>query len=107
MGSAPERMASAPVVLIEGAEYDHLVPGAAHRHHGGHHGFGAAAGDQHLGVRVPRAAGGPAVLVRQGLPQVLGSIGDGVLVGALIGHLGQAVQQGTGRVEVGVALGRG
>ena len=95
-----------PVVLIEGAEDDDLVPRVAHRHHGGHHGLGAAAGDQHLGVRVHPAADGRPVLVRQGLPQVFGPVGDGVLVGALIGHLGQAVQHGLGGIEVGKSLGQ-
>ena len=105
-GVGPREDGVRPVVLIEGAEHDDLVPGIAHSHHGGHHGLGAAAGDQHLAVGVHSAADGTPVLVRQGLPEILGAKGDGILVGTLIGHLGQAVQHGLGGIEVGVALGQ-
>lgn len=47
-----------------------------------------------------------ALFLRQRLPEVLGAPGDGVLVGTLMGHLGQPVQDGLGRVEVGEALGQ-
>ena len=105
-GVGPREDGVRPVVLIEGAEHDDLVSGVAHGHHGGHHGLGAAAGDQHLSVGVHPPADGLPVLVRQGLPQILGAEGDRVLVGPLIGHLGQAVQHRLWGIEVGVALGQ-
>ena len=45
------------------------------------------------------------LLCRQGLPEVLGSPGDGVLVEILPADLRQPVQDGPGRVEVREALG--
>ena len=94
------------VVLIEGGEHDHLVAGIGHGHHGAHHGLGGAAGGHDLLVGVD----GPAHVVRlfsgQGLPEVLGAPGDGILVGTLMGHLGQPVQDLLGRVKVGKSLGQ-
>ena len=47
-----------------------------------------------------------ALLFRQSLPEVLGAPGDGVLMGAFVGHLRQAVQNSLGRVKVGEPLGQ-
>ena len=46
------------------------------------------------------------LLAGQCLPEVLGAPGDGVLMGPLVGHLGQPVQDRLGRIEVGEPLGQ-
>ena len=94
------------VVLIEGGEHDDLVTGIGDGHHGAHHSLGGAAGGHDLAIGVDGAAHVMALLFRQRLPEVLSAPGDGVLVGAFVGHLRQTVQNGLGRVKVGEALGQ-
>ena len=94
------------VVFVEGGEDDDFVAGIGDSHHGAHHGLGGAAGGYDLGIGVDGAAHVVALLFRQRLPEVLGTPGDGVLVGAFMGYLRQTVQNGLGRVKVGEALGQ-
>ena len=94
-----------PVVLVEGREDRHLVPGVRHRHHGGHHGLRAAAGDGNLAVGADGEAHVPGLLCRQGLPEVLGPPGDRILVEVLLADLCQPVQDSPGRLKVREALG--
>ena len=93
------------VVFIEGREHDHLVAGVGHRHHRGHHRLGAAAGDDDFSVGVDGAAHQAALLFGQRLAEVLRAPGDGVLVEILVRHLGQAVEDLLGRLEIREALG--
>ncbi len=93
------------VVLIEGGEHHHLVAGVHHGHHGTHHGLGGAAGDHDLTVGVDLPAHEAGLFFGQGLPEVLGAPGDGVLVGAGEGHLRQTVSDLLRRGEVGETLG--
>ena len=94
------------VVLVEGGEHGHPVPGIGDGHHGGHHGLGGAAGDHDLAVRVDGHAHEAALLAGQGLAEVLRAPGDGILMGAVMGHPGQGVQKWRGRVEVREPLGQ-
>ena len=94
------------VVLVKGRKDDDLVPGVRHGHHGAHHGLRGAAGGHDLPVGVDGQAHVMALLFGQRLPEVLGAPGDGVLVGAFVGHLGQPVQNGLGRVKVREPLGQ-
>ena len=94
------------VVLIKGREHDHLVAGIGDGHHGAHHGLGGAAGGHDLRIRVNGATHVMRLLFSQGLPEVLGAPGDGVLVRPLVGHLGQSVQNFFGRVKVRESLGQ-
>ena len=94
------------VIFIEGRENDHLVPGVHHRHHGGHHGLGTAAGGDDVPVRVDGQTHEAALFLSQRLPEVLSAPGDGVLVDVLPGNLGQTVEDLLRRVEVREALGQ-
>ena len=92
------------VIFIERREDHHLVAGVADGHHGGHHGFGAAAGHAYLGVGVHCMVQGRAGLFRQRFAEVLRTEGDGILVWAVVGGLCQRVQQLLGRVKIREAL---
>ena len=105
-GLRPGEDGVCPIVLIEGGEDDDLVPGVGRGHHGAHHSLGGAAGGHDFLVRVDGAAHIAGLLAGQGLSEVLGPPGDGVLMGALPGHLGQPFQDRLGRLEVGEALGQ-
>ena len=93
------------VVFVERREDDYLVPGIDHRHHGGHHGLGAAAGDGDLAVGVNGPAHIAGLLCRQGLPEVLRAPGNRVLMYIFPRDLRQPVQNGLGRLEVRKPLG--
>ena len=94
------------VIFVERGEDDDLVAGIGDGHHCGHHGLGAAAGDDDLAVGVDVAAHEVGLLLRQRLAEVLRAPGDGVLMIVLVGDLREAVEDGLGRVEVGEALGK-
>ncbi len=94
-----------PVVLVVGREHDNLVPGIDDGHHGYHHRLGAAAGHEDLGIGIYRPAHEPRLLPGEGLPEIGGPPGDGVLVRTLAGDLRQAVRELDRGVEVGEPLG--
>ena len=94
------------VVLVVGRKDDYLVAGIAGRHHGRHHGLGAAAGDHHMGVGVQVDPHPVSLLVYQGLAKAGRSPGDGVLMGPL-GHGAFAGGKHLGRrIGVGKSLGK-
>ena len=93
------------VVFIERGEHHHLVAGVGDGHHGAHHGLGGPAGGNDLLVRVDGPAHEAGLLFGQGLPEVLGTPGDGVLMGAGVGHFRQAVQDRLGGIKVRESLG--
>ncbi len=95
-----------PVVFKVGGEHDDLIPRVGEGEDGIHHGLGGADGDHHIGFRVQVQAHEMAALFGQGLAEVGGAHGDGILMGADGAHLGQPVGHGLGRVEIREALGQ-
>ena len=94
-----------PVIFVEGGEHQHLVAGIADGHHGAHHGLGGAAGHADLAFGIDGAAQVAGSLLRQGLAEIRGAPGDGILVKILMGHLGKAVKDLLRRVKVRKSLG--
>ena len=92
------------VIFIEGGEDDHLVSGIGNGEHGAHHGLGGAAGGHDLLIGVDGAAHEAALLAGQCFPEILGTPGDGILVGSLVGHFCQTVHNGLGRIKIREAL---
>ena len=72
------------VVFIERGENDELVPRVGDGHHRGHHGLGAAAGDDDLAVGIDVDAHEAALLFGQRGAQIVGAPGDGILVEVLV-----------------------
>ena len=104
LGPGKDRVST--VILVKRRKHDDLVAGVGHRHHGSHHGLGAAAGGHDLAVGVDFTAHQAALLFGQRLAEVLRAPGDGILVEILVGDLGQAVQNSLGRVKVRESLGQ-
>ena len=102
LGAGQDRVGA--VVLVEGREDGYLVAWVQGREHRAHHGLGAAAGDHKLRAWVDVKPGVALELGRQRLAGVLRAPGDGVLVRAGGRHLGQALGDGLGRIEVREAL---
>gem|GEM_PF-4015562 len=66
--------------------------------------FGGAAGDHQMGLRVQGQAHEPALLGRQGFPEIVGAPGNRILVRSLGGGHGRRLRQVPGRVKVGGTL---
>ena len=95
-----------PVVFKVGGEHDDLIPRVGEGENGIHHGLGGADGDHHIGVRVQVQAHEMAAFFGQGLAEVGGAHGNGILMGADGADLGQPVGDGLGRIEIRIALGQ-
>lgn len=93
------------VIFVERREDDDLVAWVGDGHHGGHHGFCAAAGNDDFAVRVIVEAGEMLLFTADGFTEILGAPGDGVLVRAFCGYLAQAVGDCLWRCKIGEALG--
>ena len=93
-----------PVVLVIRGEHDHLVAGIDDGHHGDHHRLRAAAGDQHLRLRIHGPPHEPRLLPGEGLPETGCPPGHGVLMRTLASDLRQAVGELHRRIEVGESL---
>ena len=104
LGAAQDRVG--PVVLVERAENDDAVARVRDGHDRAHHGLGGATRDHDLGLRVNVETHARALLGGKRGAKVGGAPGDGVLVWAGVGHLGEAVGDLRGRVEVREALGQ-
>ena len=95
-----------PVVLVERLREDHLVARVDQGEQGDEHRLGAAAGDGDLGLGVDVQAEVPGGVLGDGLAEVAGAPGDGVLVDVgLDGPAGGGLDLGRGR-EVGHPLGQ-
>ena len=92
------------VVFIERGEHDHLVAGVADGHHGAHHRFGAAAGDENFGIRIDFAAVCAALLAGERFAEVLCTEGHGILMRPLIRDFAQAVGDRLGRRKIRKSL---
>ena len=66
---------------------------------------GAAAGNDNLRFRVNGHAHETGLFFRQGLAEIGRTPGDGILMGALLSHLGQAVGKLPGRIKIRETLG--
>ena len=104
-GLGPREDGIGAVVLVEGRKDDDLVPRVADGHDGAHHRLGAAAGDDDFLLGVDLPADGPGLFAGQSLAEILGAEGDGILVGPLVGHPGQGVQNFGRGVKIREPLG--
>ena len=68
------------VVLVERREHDDPIARITGRHHGHHHGFGTAAGDDEMAFGIHLQTGSARNLPGQCLPETRGSPRDGILM---------------------------
>ena len=92
------------VVLVERRKHHHAVARIAGGHHRDHHGFGAAAGDHDVRIRVDGKAGEMGLLARQGLTESGRAPGHRVLMGPVSARVLSRLLQHFGWVEVRKSL---
>ena len=104
LGAGKDRIR--PVVFVERRKDDDLVSRVAGRHHGDHHGFGAAAGDDDMGVGIQVEAHPAALFAGQGLAECGRPPGDGVLVVVPVHGVFGRRHQFRRRIEIRKSLGK-
>ena len=95
-----------PIVFVKGRENNQFVSRVRHSHDSGHHGLGAAAGDDDLPVRVNVHPHKMALLPGDRLSQILGTPGNGILVIVFSRHFTEPLQDFFRRVKIRKALGK-
>ncbi len=92
------------VIFVMGLEDHHFVAGVDDAHHGGHHGFGRAAGDGDLALGIDAHALRALKFARDGIAQFLGAPGDGVLIDVVRDGLARRFLYFGGGRKIGKAL---
>ena len=93
------------VIFIEGGKDNHLVSRIADRHHGGHHRLRSPAGHYDLLIRIDLPSNSSAVFSGNGLPDIVSSVGNAVLMGAFFCRSRQSVGDLLRRIKIRKTLG--